>query len=465
MAIVEEIIIQGDSSGAEAAWKRASGASEQATTKMTSHAQRVQEAWQRIEARRAKDALAEVQRMSQADELQKKLQKKFSETAAGMAAVGLAIAELGRAADVALKMMAERLAPKNELGMALDATQHKFLAIKQVIEDTNLNKVEKMFALAFSAGDSDFSAAMARMDALDAGVRERERDRAAADALAQQDAERTTGASVNLMASSGVGKKLANIDRDRREARIKAREKRADDQRLNGRDMDDAVADFYKQQEERKKIAEKMSEDIAAKQQEIYDSNLERQIKASNDIIEEEERLAERRKEIWQDLADVGMGLATEMTSTAVDALFAQADGQKPALDAIADSFLEANGKMLVSRGIMDVLIGTARGFAGDPTGPALAAVGGIEIGAGAAMMGGALIIPGKGNQGGGGGGSSGGGGGSRDFVGGGGRGSSRGSEGDNSPIIINVNGVLTSKEAGREIEEAILKSKRRYRA
>jgi hypothetical protein len=470
MAIVEEVIIQGDSSGAEAAWRRAGDASNQASAKMSTHADRVAQAWRRLEQQRAQEAINEVRRMNEADELQKKIQKKFGETAAGMLLIGAALREVGRAADAALKMMADRLAPKNELGQALTATQHKFLAIKQAIDDTNLSKIEKIFAIAFSFADSGTAEALARMDAQDASVRARERDRSAEDALVQQQQAASGVGSTNLLASSGFYKKSADHDRQRADRGKKRREELARNPPELA--MDAAVADFYKSQEynqDRDSIVSKMDDRIAGMRAGIDETNLERQIKASNDMIRiDEERAAERERIAkqeaeaiaaqWETLASVGTGIAANMT--AVDAMFAWADGQKPALDEIADGFLKSNGKMLVSRGIMDLLIGGARSLTGDPTGAALAAVGGIEIGAGTAMMAGSLAIPGKGNVGGGGGGR---GGGSRDFSGGGGR-RGRGSDGGgDSTVILNLNGVMTSKDAGREIEAAIAKSRRRY--
>lgn len=175
-----------------------------------------------------------------------------------------------------------------------------------------------------------------------------------------------------------------------------------------------------------------------------------------------------RQEEVAQQRRDIVIGIFEDMANRTVDAIFDMAAGVDGSMQEVAAAFLKQTGRMLVAMGIKDVALGISRGLVSygfDATAYGLVTQGGVEIASGGALMAGSLVVGGGGGGSGGGGG--GGGGGSRDFAAGGSTGSSGRSSngqggGGDAPITVNINGVLTSKEAGREILEAIERTRRR---
>ncbi len=163
-------------------------------------------------------------------------------------------------------------------------------------------------------------------------------------------------------------------------------------------------------------------------------------------------------KEAYHDLAMAGHG----MTNLMAEAFTKLVLGQKVNLAEMLDGFLKMMGQRLIAQGIEHEFMGAAGSLLGLPTAPGVAAIGIAEIASGTAMLAGSLLLPDGGKVA-----TSGGGGGaSRDFAGGstGGRGRGFGggdTSGQPSTIVVNVNGVLTAGNAGREIAKAISNSKR----
>lgn len=125
-----------------------------------------------------------------------------------------------------------------------------------------------------------------------------------------------------------------------------------------------------------------------------------------------------------------------------------------------AMNMLRSIGQITFNKGVADVAAATASGFIyGNFTGlgPALE-----EVAVGSALMtGGALL--GRGAKGGGGGGGGGGGPSRHEFSGGSGSSRAPGAPGggSNQPVVFQINGVLTSKDAGREMVDVLNKARR----
>jgi hypothetical protein len=169
----------------------------------------------------------------------------------------------------------------------------------------------------------------------------------------------------------------------------------------------------------------------------------------------------------YSQMTDVGMQVFSNLASSALDALERMANGQEVSGKAVAKAFLKSTGTMLIGRGINDEFAGISRAlgeYGLDPTAEGLIALGGAEVAAGLAMVGGSLAIGApKGADASGGSGASGGG--ASDFAAGQAD-HQRVKGGDDSKgsgtIVINVNGVMTSEEAGREILDAISKARQK---
>lgn len=143
-------------------------------------------------------------------------------------------------------------------------------------------------------------------------------------------------------------------------------------------------------EQERARIILDLERRIADGSAEIAESNLDRKIKILNDEVEAERRAAKERAEIHQKFANIAIGLANSVAQFGVDSLLAIAKGEEESLGRRTKAFLEGTGRQLVASGIQHSLSGLAS------FNPVQAAIGGVEIAAGTAMIGGSLAIPGE---------------------------------------------------------------------
>lgn len=179
----------------------------------------------------------------------------------------------------------------------------------------------------------------------------------------------------------------------------------------------------------------------------------------------EEEQAAEHLK-IQTEMVNTSMNIAQALAETTADAMIAMLEGENVSFQAIADAFLKQTGRQLIGMGIKHSLEAAGMAILSVGTNPqayALASLAAMEVAAGGAMIAGSLMIPNQSGMGGGG--REEGGGKSSDFSGGGGgsRAGGGGSRNSNETVVINVNGVLTSEKAGKEILEAIGKYNRKF--
>jgi hypothetical protein len=119
------------------------------------------------------------------------------------------------------------------------------------------------------------------------------------------------------------------------------------------------------------------------------------------------EEAAAMEEALRQRSADIITNTMTGMANTLVSAAIAAAEGQSVQLDRLLKDFLKGQGQQLIAQGITHAFTGAARlalSYGADASGYQLLALGGLETGAGAAMIAGSLAIqaPPRGASGGG---------------------------------------------------------------
>ncbi len=443
--IVEEIVIQGDSAGAEKAWARVGEASKSAATKMSAS------------SRRAQEEMRSMARIADG------VSSGFSRVAIKVGLISAAWRTVRSVAIHAIDGAEQYEKTINGGKSSIEDMKNSWVLVGQAIGVAAIKTETLTQAFDFMATGMRGLAHEISTNGFFSGMKSLlDPSKSLADEQMSREAE-------NKALTAGMP--LVPLVPPPKTGRGGGKEERP---MIEFGDIGGTAALALEEAEKnRAELLVQMEQDIADQMAEIGQANFDRRVETENALIEMQEEAAEERERIakeearaTQQVYDI-MGQQVSkvfgsMALTAVDALFAMAEGQSVNLAAIADEFLKQTGRQLVASGVQHALQAAAMGLTGNPGAAGLAAVAAAEIVVGGGMMSGSLAIPNEA----GGGARGGGGGGSGDFAAAAGR--SRRTE-DSSPkfkdetIVINVNGVLTSKEAGRELIEAIDQARRKY--
>ncbi len=412
----------------------------------------------------------------------KKLEEKFSTAALSMGLVVKAI----QSADKAITMVARSLgdmAPNIEkLNRPLSETEKILVGLKETMADKNLQSLLSFEGLGTLFGNVQMAEFDRRNAQLDALAREREFANQARMGLAGEG-----GFGVDLEQSAKNRAVIAAAERRQLEANQRRAEerRRLEDNLLSPFGTTDEASQRFNEQLEKEAEAARRRADLLLELENRYHEGLRetaesnaamlgdielRKTELAKEQSEERQKITEEEAALMRETYTAMMGMVSSVvvsaSSTALDALFMMAEGQRVSFSEMAYEFLKNTGKQLAASGIQHELQALGMALLGDPRAGPMAALGAAEIGTGLAMMGGALPLAGASGGGAAGSGGGGGGGIGNDFAGGVGTGrrpSGGGGEGSDAPITVNLYGVL-GESAGREITRAIADAKRKGR-
>lgn len=407
-----------------------------------------------------------------------KMRDQFGLLGVTLGAVGAAVQVTNKAFDLWMKNLLKDVPKIENYNSALDKTHTALVAIKDAWEDPEMQGFFlRTIALMRALSNQDLVESVGRINAIVAQAKNRDAENAAR---------------MQVAADSVVDRRTVDMRGDIQK-RIEAREEATRKRNQELREARDAAWEMQRdfreqvealnaafdqqlidQEKAREDLKLKIAEDANAKmrtfldEKEAYHLEIDKRI-TDNQLAaaREREEVMEKERRAFQQTYGQLMNDATmifeSIASTALDAMFAIAEGQEVSGKQLVYAFLKQTGMMMFGRGLNNFLEGLAMQFVPgmQATGSGLMTVGKIQMGAGAVMMAGALPMADSAKAGGGGGGGRGGG---SDARAGAGASSASGRSERREPetIIINVNGVLTSKDAGREIIEAIERSRRK---
>lgn len=429
--------------------KRLAGAGDDVTEGMAKQAAAI---------RKARDALAEQQQTSKESN---KMFEKFK--MGGLAAVAwtMAINELKKALEAARQQFLESVKPAEDLGKEWDTGSMRLASMRDYLaspEWKDHNLVVNALMLGYRAWNTQLAETENFIANMKKDVEFRDKNREQIFAEIDRSLE---GLDTSSMFGKGGLAAFKAKAKAAAKARLEARRK-AEKEALKeyvaaqGPDtiQDDLTADLARNTEH----ALAVQDALVSIEQGKADRILAINNKMAADLKAAQERDAAEQLAIHQMYTDAALGVTQNMVQASLDALAAWASGQEVSLQQVVKGFLANQGRMLAGQGTSDVFKGLSRALSSyglDPTATGLLTLGGSELAAGIAMIGGSLAFPpGRGGGGAGGAGRAHGGG-SRGFSGGSVQAQS-GSGGGDKIINITVNGAVTSAEAGVQINRAL---------
>lgn len=414
------------------------------------------------------------------EQFAKKMESRLGKAAIAFGAVTYATRQLADALDKHFRLISKDAPKLEDFNSNIHKSSEAMVALKQALNDPELEGgFQKMIGFFVTMADGSVGRAN-EFNQMLASMKKRQQDSDIAMDMGRDEVEQFGGGTTNQLLASGFATKKAAIDEKLAAKRKAAREKELKETIEFVDEYEKITMDFLRKREavdqENADLRLKTQNDFQTKYAamldsfEEYDNEINARITKNNkEALEERERdmkdHARAQETINQAMFDNASSIFQNMASVALDSLFAIAEGQKISGKEVAYQFLKSQGQMLFGKGLSDFLQGLAYTFVPgfQATGAALMTVGKMEMGAGTVMMAGALPMAKAAGGGGGGGG-----GGGRDGAAGGAgwlETSSRRSQDDGpkpETIVINVNGVLTSKEAGLDIVEAINRAQRK---